>query len=132
MPFSDFHGNEQTLDRMRQMLAHERFPHAVIVSGPNGAGKYTLAQMLAKAAGCLSPPISELPDFCGQCDNCIRIGAADDLDVRCAEAFEARENLNDADKRETRVLIQTHPDVLVIPPDPPQMMVKIGQIRKLI
>jgi DNA polymerase-3 subunit delta' len=40
--------------------------------------------------------------------------------------------MNDTDKRETRVLIQTHPDVLVIPPDPPQMMIKIGQIRKLI
>jgi DNA polymerase III subunit delta' len=132
MPFSDFHGNELTLDRMRRMLAHERFPHAVIISGPNGAGKYTLAQMLAKAAACLSPPTGALPDFCDHCDNCVRIATADDLDARCDEAFEARENLNDTDKRETRVLIQTHPDVLIIPPDPPQMMVKIGQIRKLI
>jgi DNA polymerase-3 subunit delta' len=132
MPFSDFYGNEQTLTRMRQMLAHGRFPHAVIISGPNGAGKYTLVQMLAKAANCLAPPISELPDFCGQCENCTRIAQADDLDARCDEAAEARENMNDTDKRETRVLIQTHPDVLVIPPDPPQMMIKIGQIRKLI
>lgn len=132
MSFSDFHGNEQTVTRMRQMLAHERFPHAVILSGPNGSGKYTLAQMLAKAANCLTPTISDLPDFCGQCDNCVRISAADDLDPRCGEAVEARETMNDTDKRETRVLIQTHPDVLVIPPDPPQMMIKIGQIRKLI
>jgi DNA polymerase-3 subunit delta' len=132
MPFSDFHGNEQTVTRIRQMLAHGRFPHAVIISGPNGAGKYTLAQMLAKAANCLRPPAGDLPDFCGTCDNCIRIAGADDLDAACDAAVEARENLTEADKRDTRVLIQTHPDVMVIPPDPPQMMIKIGQVRKLI
>jgi len=37
--------------------------------------------------------------------------------------------MRDTDKRETRILIQTHPDVLVIPPDPPQMLVKIDQVR---
>jgi DNA polymerase-3 subunit delta' len=132
MSFTDFHGNEQPVTRMRQMLAHGRFPHAVIISGLSGAGKYTLAQMLTKAANCLTPPKSDLPDFCGQCENCVRIGQADDLDAACDAAVEARENLTDADKRDTRVLIQTHPDVLVIPPDPPQMMIKIGQVRKLI
>jgi len=132
MPFSDFHGNEQTVERMRQMLAHGRFPHALIISGPNGAGKYTLAQMLIKASNCQHPPAGALPDFCGVCENCTRIAAADDLDAACDAAVEARENLTEADKRDTRVLIQTHPDVVVIPPDPPQMMIKIGQIRKLI
>jgi DNA polymerase-3 subunit delta' len=29
-------------------------------------------------------------------------------------------------------MVQTHPDVLVIPPDPPQLLVKIGQVRSLI
>ena len=38
------------------MLARDRFPHAVILSGPSGAGKYTLAQMLAKTMNCLNPP----------------------------------------------------------------------------
>jgi DNA polymerase III subunit delta' len=37
--------------------------------------------------------------------------------------------MRDTDKRETRILVQTHPDVLVIPPDPPQMMIKIDQVR---
>jgi DNA polymerase-3 subunit delta' len=132
MSFSDFHGNEQTVMRMRQMLAHGRFPHAVIISGPTGSGKYALAQMLTKAANCLAPPETDLPDFCGQCENCRRIGAADDLEAACDTAVEARENLTETEKRDTRVLVQTHPDVLVIPPDPPQMMIKIGQVRKLI
>jgi len=29
-------------------------------------------------------------------------------------------------------LIQTHPDVLIIPPDPPQMMIKVDQVRRVI
>lgn len=130
MSFRDFIDNQSVVDRLRAMLASQRFPQAVIVAGPEGAGKYTLAQMLAKAMNCQSPIISDgLPDFCGVCNNCRRIAQADDLGARFAEAVEAREALRDADRRETRILIQTHPDVLVIPPDPPQMMIKVDQVR---
>jgi len=133
MPFSDFHGNPETVRTQREMLAREHFPHALILAGPQGAGKYTLAQMTAKAMNCLERPTSDgLPDFCGRCSNCLRIAEADALDDRFAEAVEARENLRDADKRETRIFIQTHPDVLVIPPDPPQMLVKVDQVRHVI
>jgi DNA polymerase III subunit delta' len=132
MGFAQFHGNPEVVRRLREMLARDRFPHALILSGPAGAGKYTLAQMLAKAMNCLSPPASALPDFCGQCSNCSRIAQADDLDARCSEAVDARENLRETDKRETRILVQTHPDVLVVPPDPPQMMIKMDQVRRVI
>jgi DNA polymerase III subunit delta' len=73
-----------------------------------------------------------LPDFCGRCSNCTRIAQAGDLDARCAEAVEARENLRETDKKETRIFVQTHPDVLIIPPDPPQMMIKVDQVRHVI
>ena len=43
-----------------------------------------------------------------------------------AEAVAAREEMRDTDKRETRILIQTHPDVLIVPPDPPQLLIKLG------
>ncbi len=46
--------------------------------------------------------------------------------------MEAREGLRETDKRETRILVQTHPDVLVVPPDPPQMMIKVDQVRQVI
>src|SRR5205814_5013830 len=36
------------------------------------------------------------------------------------------------EKKETRLFVQTHPDVLVIPPDPPQMMIKVDQVRRVI
>jgi len=138
MPFSDFVGNPETVHRLREMLARNRFPHAVILSGARGSGKYTLALMLARAMNCLEQPIrggtdsDGLPDFCGRCSNCSRIAQSEDLDSRFAEAVEARENLRDTDKKETRLFVQTHPDVLIIPPDPPQLMIKVDQVRHVI
>jgi DNA polymerase III subunit delta' len=133
MGFSDFHGNGETVHRLREMLARGRLPQAVILAGPPGSGKYTLALMLARAMNCLAPVQTDgLPDFCGKCSNCVRIGEALDLEARFAEAVEARESLRETDKKETRILVQTHPDVLVIPPDPPQMMIKVDQVRHVI
>jgi DNA polymerase-3 subunit delta' len=133
MPFSDFQGNPATVRQLREMLSRDRFPHAVILAGPEGAGKYTLALMLARTMNCLQPLTTDgLPDFCGVCSNCTRIGQAEELDARFAEAVEAREGLRETDKRETRILVQTHPDVLVVPPDPPQMMIKVDQVRQVI
>ena len=131
MSFSDFHGNSDVVQRLRGMLAQDRFPHAVILAGPEGSGKYTLAQMVAKAMECLSPPPGP-PDFCGRCRNCIRIAEAADLTARVTEAVEAREGLRETDRKETRILVQTHPDVLIIPPDPPQLMIKVDQVRHVI
>src|SRR5438874_1816181 len=133
MSFSSFYGNAETVDRMREMVARKRLPQAVILAGPAGSGKYTLALMLARVMNCLAPITSGgLPDFCGKCSNCVRIGQAEDFGSRFAEALEAREGLRETDKKETRILIQTHPDVLVIPPDPPQMMIKVDQVRQVI
>jgi DNA polymerase-3 subunit delta' len=133
MPFSDFHGNPETIHRLREMVARNRFPHAVILSGAQGSGKYTLALMLARTLNCLERPTTDgMPDFCGRCSNCTRIAQSEDLDSRFAEAVEARENLRDTDKKETRLFVQTHPDVLIIPPDPPQLMIKVDQVRHVI
>ncbi|MBO0911642.1 MAG: DNA polymerase III subunit delta' [Acidobacteria bacterium] len=133
MPFSDFYGNSELVGRIREMLGRGRFPHAVILAGPAGSGKYTLATMIARAMNCQERlPGNGLPDFCGRCSNCVRIGEIEDLEARLSEAAEAREALREAEKKETRILIQTHPDVLVIPPDPPQMMIKVDQVRRVI
>jgi DNA polymerase III subunit delta' len=138
MPFSDFVGNPEAVQRLREMLARDHFPHAVILSGAQGSGKYTLALMLARAMNCLGRPTDDrptsggLPDFCGRCSNCTRIALAQNLDALFAEAVEARDNLRETDKKETRIFLQTHPDLLVIPPDPPQMMIKVDQIRHVI
>jgi DNA polymerase III subunit delta' len=54
------------------------------------------------------------------------------LETRVQEAIAAREELREVDKKETRILVQTHPDVLVIPPDPPQLLIKLGQVRTVV
>jgi DNA polymerase-3 subunit delta' len=131
--FQSFHGNTATVRHLREGLRSGHFPQALILAGPKGAGKYTLALMLAQAVNCLEPTDSDgLPDFCGHCANCVRIAESANLEERVAEAVAAREEMRDVDKRETRILIQTHPDVLVVPPDPPQLLIKMGQVRAVI
>ncbi len=133
MGFQDFLGNAATVTRLRESVRAGRFPHSLILAGPRGAGKYTLALMLAQAVNCLKPTeAGGLPDFCGVCSNCKRIGAAANLEALVAEAVDAREDLRETDKRETLILVQTHPDLLVIPPDPPQLLIKLGQVRQAI
>ncbi len=133
MSFREFLGNEATVRHLRESIAADRLPHALILSGPRGAGKYTLALKLAQTLNCLDPKQTDgLPDYCGVCSNCVRIGQATDLEARVDEAIATREELREVDKKETRILIQTHPDVLVIPPDPPQLLIKLGQVRTMI
>ena len=64
MSFSDFHGNAEIVHTVREMLTRDRFPHGVIVAGPAGSGKYTLATMIARAMNCLDPPaVDGFADF---------------------------------------------------------------------
>jgi DNA polymerase-3 subunit delta' len=131
--FRDFLGNEIVVQRLREAIASGRLPPAMILAGPRGAGKYTLAVRLAQAINCLDPKETDgQPDYCGVCSNCVRIGEAINLDTLVDQAVAAREELREVDKKETRILIQTHPDMLVIPPDPPQLLIKLGQVRTVI
>ncbi len=142
--FNDFLGNAPAVEQLRTAIAAGRLPHSLILAGPSGAGKYTLALMLTMAVECerqprelwsgtAERPGQSLASFCGVCRNCTRIAAAADLDDQVAAAVAAREDLRtEADKKDTRVLIQPHPDVLILPPDPPQLLIKLGQVRTLI
>lgn len=136
--FNSFLGNSAAVEQLRSAIAAGRFPHALILSGPAGAGKYTLALMLTMAIECERQPRDlwsnglSLAGFCGVCRNCTRIATAFNLDEEVDKAVAAREDLRETDKKDTRVLIQPHPDVLIIPPDPPQLLIKLGQVRTLI
>ena len=136
--FNEFLGNTPAVESLRTAIAAGRLPHSLILAGPSGAGKYTLALMLAMAVECLRQPRDlwsngqSLAGFCGICANCTRIATAANLEEQVAAAVLAREELRETDKKDTRVLIQPHPDVLIIPPDPPQLLIKLGQIRTLI
>jgi DNA polymerase-3 subunit delta' len=141
--FNEFIGNTPAVESLRTAIASGRLPHALILSGPAGAGKYTLALLLTMAIECErqprdlwsgtdTAPGQSLAGFCGHCSNCLRIVSAVDLEAQVAAAVTAREELRETDKKDTRVLIQPHPDVLILPPDPPQLLIKLGQVRTLI
>lgn len=135
--FDDFVGNAATVHQLRRAIANGRLPHSILLSGPAGAGKYTLTLMITMALLCERQPREphpggELASFCGECRTCTRIAESLDLQTLVEAAVAAREELRETDKKDTRVLIQTHPDVLVLPPDPPQLLVKLGQVRTLI
>jgi len=137
--FHDFLGNSSAIEGLRMAIASGRLPHSLILAGPQGAGKYTLALMLAMAVECERQPRElwstgqSLASYCGVCRNCTRIAACADLQTLVDTAVAAREDLKtDADRKDTRVLIQEHPDVLIVPPDPPQLLIKLGQVRALI
>jgi DNA polymerase-3 subunit delta' len=136
--FNEFLGNTPTVESLRTAIAAGRLPHSIVLSGPAGAGKYTLALLLTMAVECERQPRDlwsngqTLASFCGHCSNCVRIRAAANLEEQVAAAVEAREELRETDKKETRALIQPHPDVLILPPDPPQLLIKLGQVRTLI
>jgi len=140
----DFLGNTHAIEGLRTAIAAGRLPHSLILAGPQGAGKYTLALMLAMAVECERQPRElwsgssdrpgqSLASYCGACHNCTRIAACADLQALVDTAVETREGLKtEADRKDTRILIQQHPDVLIVPPDPPQLLIKLGQVRSLI
>src|ERR1700753_39922 len=135
--FQGFIGNVHAVESLRAAIAAGRLPHSLILAGPRGAGKYTLALMLTMALECERQPREtidnrELASFCGECKNCTRIAEAADLKSKIDEAVAAREDMRETDKKDTRVLVQTHPDVLIISPDPPHLLIKLGQIRTVI
>jgi DNA polymerase III subunit delta' len=137
--FHDFLGNTHAIDGLRMAIAAGRLPHSLILAGPQGAGKYTLALMLGMAVECERQPRElwstgqSLASYCGVCSNCVRIAACADLQMLVDAAVAAREDLKtEADRKDTRILIQQHPDVLIVPPDPPQLLIKLGQVRSLI
>ncbi len=135
--FADFLGNTVTVDHLCAAIAQGRLPHSLIIAGPRGAGKYTLALLLTMALECELQPRElidgrELARFCGKCSNCTRIAESSELQTKIDEAVAAREEMRETDKKDTRVLVQTHPDVLIVPPDPPQLLIKLGQVRTMI
>lgn len=61
------HANAQRL--LRSAMARGRLSHALILAGPRGIGKATLARGLACALNCTVRP----HEGCGQCPTCMRI-----------------------------------------------------------
>jgi DNA polymerase-3 subunit delta' len=133
MGFSEFLGNERIVTALRGALRTQRVPHALLFTGPRGVGKYTLARMLAQAANC--ERLTD--DFCGECNTCQRIALLADPQRLLEQGLAERGESADAATVERMPLIlQSHPDVWALVPDPVRLktpvarpMLRIGQLR---
>ena len=133
MGFSEFLGNGRIVTALRAMLSSERVPHAMLFSGPRGVGKFTLARMFAQAANCERLR----DDFCGECDTCRKIAQLSNLGPLIEQGLTERGERPDAATVErVPLLIQTHPDVWAVVPDPVRPkdpvvrpVLHVGQLR---
>lgn len=133
MGFSDFLGNERIVQALRTMLRRGRVPNALLFVGPRGIGKFTLARLFAQAANCEKLQ----DDSCGVCDNCKKIARLSDPVPLIEQGLAERgENPDAAAVERTPLILETHPDVWTIVPDPVRRknpvarpMIRMGQLR---
>ncbi len=122
MGFESFLGNPKAVSAVRDMLAADRVPDALLFAGPEGVGKKTLALMLAKALNC-----DRLhDDFCGQCASCRK--ADEVLAATCDDLARRREIKESARRVEGLVYF----DLQLIAPLTRYILIEqIRQLRKV-
>lgn len=126
--FETFLGNEAIVAAVRRMLAENRLPQTLLFAGPEGAGKATLARLIAAALNCKRHGPGEA---CGECPACRRILAADLSLPDYQKLLEERARTSPEKRRENPLVISTHPDFLTFPPDGPLAQISIEQVRRL-
>ena len=133
MGFSEFLGNEKIVAALRGTLRAERVPQAILFTGPRGVGKFTLARMFAQAANCERLK----DDFCGECATCLRVALLADPQKLLEEGLSERgESADAATVERTPLILQPHPDVWALLPDPVRAKtpvarptLRVGQLR---
>lgn len=72
-------GHGWAVEQLRRALAEDAVPHALLITGPEGIGKTTLAMTLAQALLCQAQDPAQRP--CGSCPACRKVakGAHPDL-----------------------------------------------------
>ena len=135
MGFNEFLGNPRIVSALQGMFRRGRVPSALLFTGPRGIGKFTLARMFAQAANC--ERLTD--DFCGECASCMRMARiADPAPLIEAGLAERGESADAATVERTPLILETHPDVWVIVPDPVRLrtpvarpMIRVGQLRAI-
>lgn len=69
MKFADIAGHTSTIDALRSAVDNGRIPHAVLLTGISGIGKFRLARALAQYIHCHNRTGG---DACGRCPSCLQ------------------------------------------------------------
>jgi DNA polymerase III subunit delta' len=133
MAFSEFLGNPRIVTALRGALRTQHVPHALLFTGPRGVGKFTLARMFAQAANC--ERLTD--DFCGECNTCQRIALLAEPKTLIEQGLAERGESADAGTIErVPLILQSHPDVWALVPDPVRLknpvarpILRVGQLR---
>lgn len=78
MRFADIAGHEEVKRRLREMVDNERIPHALLLEGPSGTGKFMLARAFAQYIHCENRHDG---DSCGECPACRQHEAFNHIDT---------------------------------------------------
>jgi DNA polymerase III subunit delta' len=113
--FDDFHGNQRVATALEKMAAQGRIPQTLLLVGPQGVGKATLARRFAArllgGADRIERDDMSLPhniDLCGE-----------------------REKWPSEKRAEEPLLLASQPDFVTFPPDGPLRQISIQQMRLL-
>jgi DNA polymerase-3 subunit gamma/tau len=78
--FSEVVGQEHVTTTLTNAISGNRVPHALLLAGPRGTGKTTIARIMAKAMTCQTGPTASP---CNECRIC-----KDIINGHCADVFE--------------------------------------------
>lgn len=79
MKFSEIPGHEDVKRRLRAMVDDDRIPHALLLEGPQGIGKFALARALASYIHCTDRTPDG--DSCGKCPACLQHSKFNHIDT---------------------------------------------------
>ncbi len=113
--FKDFYGHRAVVEALEQALRSGRIPQTLLLAGPQGVGKATLARRLAAR-------------LLGDAEKIER----DDLSLPHNAAYLREREKWPAERRnEDPLMLASHPDFVTFPPDGPLRQISIQQMRLL-